>query len=429
MIIGLNPPTRTHIHHQRDREKGRPWQDAKGNTYGAIFTFEALEQDQQFSGTIQVMGNSENECLNITAELLEYLGQCQGTDGKLTVLLGRSRRSGYGGDALLELETKLRAQEFPDFWGTGAIKPALEVKKGNVFRILFTSPCIIRDPDTGQIDPAALPKVLESHFRNRAEICSQYSSFTILGGFNRKWHLEHPQVLAVAPGSVVVCHAQTDLSSQDLLDVQHEGLGERLEDGFGRFLILDGLFGELFLSPPESAVSEPSCSPPAVVSVIEENIMKKYVIQAIEKIAYQLAKSASNIPGTSLLGRLRTPLRGRPQDARKMFQIWLKGDERNRLKKPAMEQLEQCKMKSDDTTVTLKEWLVKVLLLDGEECTENEAYKVLRNELSLQRIAGRLWITSRDKLDVVVKKYVDNLVIRLVDSVLANLAVRKKLSR
>ena len=58
--------------------------------------------------------------------------------------------------------------------------------------------------------------------------------FTEAGGYNRTWGLSLPQRPALAAGSVVLLRAQQELPLDLLLAVEHEGLGERRIDGFGR---------------------------------------------------------------------------------------------------------------------------------------------------------------------------------------------------
>ncbi|MCS7316564.1 MAG: hypothetical protein NZ554_13920, partial [Bryobacteraceae bacterium] len=136
------PRVDARIHHQRDRIKGRAWKDA-GGSHGAIFTYEFLEAGQTFRGLIQFMPSAA-ECEYRLRDL--FSGPIE---------IGRSRRAGYGGDARIEfLDTGPR-----EYAGAHRLLDR-SLARDERFRILLVSPCVIRDPFTGQADPAAMEPCL-----------------------------------------------------------------------------------------------------------------------------------------------------------------------------------------------------------------------------------------------------------------------------
>ncbi|HQH74104.1 MAG TPA: hypothetical protein PK360_18660, partial [bacterium] len=219
------------LHHQRDRKKGRAWKEVNKEgqeiPHGAIFAFEFLDAGQSFQGMIQVGAETGEECDHIESRLKELLPG--------PILVGRSRRAGYGGMAAIrwgepgEREVMGAGRE-----GWQPVSEDIPAEKQ--FRLLLTSACIVRNPQTGQVDPAALENNLQELLVNRAKLIRKRWSFETVGSFNRKWRLETPQVPAVAAGSVFVFQAAQTIPFPELVRLEHEGLGGRKEEGYGRIL-------------------------------------------------------------------------------------------------------------------------------------------------------------------------------------------------
>ncbi len=402
----LQPKMSGRIHHQRDRKKGRAWKDRNGATHGAIFAFECIDAGQSFQGMVQVCGATEKEMDRTEKRIKALLGQ--------TILIGRSRRAGYGGMAMLQ-------------WGKGQTREVLgvgrdglrpvggDISQGTSFRLLLASACIVRHPTTGQMDPAALPELIEARLEGRAKVAWRRWAFTPIGGFNRKWRLELPQVLAVSAGSVFVLKAGQDIQVGDLWAIENEGLGERREEGYGRVLFLDAPLSVLSLKKPEKTVpiSAGDRQPPQLVLQIEARIVRTRLAKEIEQKAADVARSARNLPSNSLIGRLRTPLRGKPEVAIETLKRWLRdGSDAERLKKPALEQLERCRM---DGNSDLAHWIL--------EATDRD--KIL-SWLNSEVLAQRCHIVSEESAKGILKEKPQEISVKLIDAVLAALAVRNK---
>src|SRR5205807_1368856 len=88
VLMAGNPAMTGRTHQQRDRTVGRPTA-----TTGSIFRFEALDAGQEFHGLLAVTAEDESAIGHDTGLIQDVLGT--------TLLLGRSRRAGYGGAARL----------------------------------------------------------------------------------------------------------------------------------------------------------------------------------------------------------------------------------------------------------------------------------------------------------------------------------------
>lgn len=407
----VQPELSARIHHQRDRKKGRAWKDKQGETHGAIFAFESLDAGQSLKGIIQVRGDSEEECLRIEDRIKGLLGD--------SILVGRSRRAGYGGMARVQWETG-RKREVEGV-GTEGFRPVTgDIKTGTEFRLLLTSGCIAHDPVTGQMDPGGLESLIGQALGDRATLVRKRWAFETIGGFNRKWCLETPQVLAVAGGSVLVLRTNQDIPADDLRCIEDEGLGERKEEGYGRLLFLDAPMKSVSLHRPDepSPSREVEGNPPQLVSTIENRILDAQINKKIEQTAARFAQSASAIrlPTNSLIGRLRTPLRGDPQAAIATLKDWLKGDNgKNRLKRPAMDQLDRCRIGMDGDKSSLARWL--------EYATDKDK---LSNWLQVATIAQQCHIVSEQSARQFLEGKSEELSVRLIDAVLAAMAIRNK---
>jgi CRISPR-associated protein Csx10 len=169
-----------------------------------------------------------------------------------------------------------------------------------------------------------------------------------------------PQRGALAAGSVLLLRADGAVPAERLQDVEHRGLGDRRIDGFGRCVFLDAPTDKVRLKATPQADPAPAPTgqdPPPLVRTIERRIAEARVHAEIEDVAATIARSAVNIPTTSLLGRLRVPLRGDPKVGLAELARWLKPEDGSgpkrgeRLRRPAIDQLTGCRVKLPDNSV------------------------------------------------------------------------------
>lgn len=335
--LRVQPKLGSRIHQQRDRERGRAWKEDINDrevAHGTIFIYEYLEAGQEFDGFVIVEGRTEAECTERENTVKRVLSQ--------PIWLGRSRRAGYGGDALIEWRNLCDRE----VRGEGVLSN--DIKPSDRFRVLLTSPYIGRNPKTGQVDPSYLEQELFEALGGKADVLERCWSFGLAGGFNRKWRLEVPQAYTCAEGSVLLLEARQSIQLSELLAVEHKGLGERRIEGFGRIV---------FLRPPVRKVVVGQFSyknipeieiipeiPPEIVSFVERRIVKRALEkEIIEKAAY-IAKRCNELLHPSLLGRLRNMLRNEPNQALKTLQDWLEKKNPSASHQAAINKLNRCKI-------------------------------------------------------------------------------------
>ena len=403
--LRVQPVRGSRIHQQRDRSRGRAWKeerDGREEAHGGIFAFEFLDAGQEFDGFVQVRGDDAAICDSLISAVRNALAE--------RILLGRSRRAGYGGDATITWSTS-RDREVDGQGLVGGDLPA-----DAVFRALLTSPYVGRDPETGQMDPSQIEREIAATLADRVSILRRRWRFDLAGGFNRKWRLELPQALACAAGSVLVLKAIAPIPFADLLAVEHSGLGERRAEGFGRLVFLRAPFQRLALRTP-SAVARPAPTgqPPALVRFVEARILDSAIDRAIKEEAARLARSAKASPSPSLLGRLRTAMRGEPESALGTLRTWLAQEGPHRLKRPAMDQLERCRIGSGER---LSGWL--------REMAGGQNDQPLETLLRLDALVQRSHVGSEATARAHRVSRTLGIRARLVDSTLAALARKQR---
>lgn len=222
------PVTRYNYHTWRkNRLKGRA---VDGN--GTIFVYEALEAGQTFEG--RLLGSQED--LTALLDCLEW-----SKESSLSLRLGRSRSTQYGGSATLEL-----TEEKP-------IRFEREVKTSSLD--FSETPLVITMLSPGLFQDELGYPTLEFPVSELQEIINQVVSeckVTLenpqnrfvkkitVGGYSSVWRLPRPQWPAVQAGSVFIFNIRgvTPEALQDaLLEIEAASLGLRTGEGFGRFAL------------------------------------------------------------------------------------------------------------------------------------------------------------------------------------------------
>lgn len=397
------------VHQQRYRPKGRAYTDPVTNeARGTIFTYEALEASLKFRGVVAISGQNQVEIDTRLAQVKTALGE--------KVYLGRSRRARYGGEALVSAWSLVGVQGEREAEGrTGLIRGDLNA--GQNFRMFLTADYIGRRSDTGQVDPTWFAAELIHRLEGRVEVLRLRWAFRLVGGYNRTWGLQLPQVLTLRAGSVVILKAQRLISYSDLLAIEQSGLGERRAEGFGRVLFLENRGTNVgTVNAPSSSLSDPPALPaPELVHQMQQRILMDAVEQRIIEVAAGIAGSASSIPSPSLLGRLRVPLRGGAADPLTTLRQWLSGTDQERLRRPAMKQLDVCRINADGRK-TLSDWL--------KLAAEADSAAHLERLLNFTRIAQTHYVESENaaKTRLIEQVTLLQIRVRLIDAVLALLA-------
>lgn len=419
------PDIRARLHQQRDRKKGRPWKERKNGedkSHGAIFAYEYLEAGQAFRGAIQLRPEAADARERIKTLLK-----------KAPLLVGRSRRAGYGGEADIQFKPEPVGRE------NGAISGELrrDVAPGDEFRLRTLSACVVRDPATGQLDPVALETAVLKRLEDRAEVVRRRWAFERVAGFNRKWRLETPQALAVAAGSVLVLRATKAIPLADLQEIVHEGLGERLVDGFGRVIFLEQPKEPASIYFKEQDAKKPNASPETgavsdkdrrTLIFLETRLVLDAARAELDAAASELAQKGGSI-SNSLVGRLRGLFRNANDTetahaALGNLAIWCGNDKRTALKQTARNQLENCKVNRQD----LLGWLGDLAKCEADEAgweTLKQA-SVSASTDGLNRVAEENRLTKKTAAQAILHEQAPLLGVYLADAVLAAMARKNR---
>lgn len=392
------------IHHQRHREMGRPVE-------GGLFVYESLDAGQMFRGLIAVEGEGKAQ----TDARIQAIRDATGE----TLLLGRSRRAGYGGHATVDWGTP-RARELE---GRAGLVNA-DLSPGDAFRLLALSDLLVRDPETGALDPSALGELLETEpgpLDGRVTVERSHLAFRPVGGFNRTWGLELPQALAVRAGSVLVLRAREPIPRDDLLALERTGLGERLPEGFGRIAFFDPPAEQPIVLPPaaEERPSRPE-EVPDQVHRMEERLLDEALRRRVLEVAAERIRRAdpARLPSPSLLSRLRAPLRSGPAGLAGL-RTWL-GDSDQSLRSKARQALDHARIGGWERGRTpLLSWLRKTLAMEPAD---------LSSRLGLERLAQRNHLVDEESARKVLdtETTLERARWRLIDQVLALAALEAR---
>lgn len=410
--------TGARIHQQRDRVKGRSWTDKDEQPHGTIFSYTYLEAGQTFSGVIQVAADAADDIERLK-KLLEQ-----------PILVGRSRRAGYGGEAKLNWRGEAD-REFTDL--RESVRE--DIPEGERFRVMLTSAYVGRHPQTGQIDPTALDHELNEVLGGAATIEHRRWAFETVGGFNRKWALETPQVMAVRGGSVLVLRATQPLEWAKLEAVEHAGLGERRAEGFGRLVFLwhSGATDVGFKKDEEKEdlPNLPAGSAHAQheqVQFLETRLMLTAARAELDRVAQQdLVQDAAKLPTSSLLGRLRGLVRGvldeqSASDALKTLHTWC-GQGKTALKEIAQKQLRACTLGKEQQ---LLGWLTAIAASTDTESGWAALLKATGSAASMGSLAEKHYLTDQSTAQAILEENAQILKTYLIDAVLTEMTKKNR---
>jgi CRISPR-associated protein Csx10 len=226
-VVLYKEKRRINIHNMRDRKKGRGIDGS-----GAVFRYDALDAGQTFQGVI--LCDHPDDVAKIKP-LLE----------PKDIWLGGSQSAGYGHTTI-----KIIPNEEEINWHE--VETPLEDREDReLLRITLLSDLILRDrwsqyvamppmqliTEEGEQEVDPLTQLLEQLLEVKLEPQSSFISSLVVGGFNRKWGLPLPQVPALAAGSLFVFKYEGELNIDRIRTLEHQGIGERRVDGFGRVAV------------------------------------------------------------------------------------------------------------------------------------------------------------------------------------------------
>ena len=310
-----------------------------------VFVYESLDAGQTFSGAVAVPEH-RTDLQNILRTVLA---------GNLW--LGRSARSGYGGAPRVE---------------TGALEVVepggnhKTIGKGEQFRVRLTSEAVLRDPITGQHDPAALAAALEALFNGIASLVTFEGTPAVcikqerVVGYHRLWRTHRGEFPCAAAGSVALFQSLEELSKEKIAALQAVPLGERVAEGGGCFVIepLDSyLTLKTATAVSNRAVEMPTVPVPDQLKEAQRRLYRAEIAQLIAQQAQELAGKAGRLPSVSLIQRLRIPLRS--PNWRGTYRQWLNPNPSGKeqelvLKKAALDPLKKAVINGERMTDFLR---------------------------------------------------------------------------
>ncbi len=214
-IVKAEIKTRITVHNQRDAKKGRATEEN-----GAIYRYESVEKGTKFGGVII---SNTTDFLNQIMPLLE----------NAEITIGGSRTGGYGSAKVsLNQIIDTNYQESKRNKNIESSLKGIEIRddKETLFSITLLSNALIRD-ENGQFQANL---VLEN-----TEIVPNktFKKSELVGGFNRKWGVQLPQMLSIKAGSVFTFKTHSKIEASTIQGWLNEGIGERKLDGFGRIAV------------------------------------------------------------------------------------------------------------------------------------------------------------------------------------------------
>ena len=324
--------TELNYHHARakDRSKGRAL-GAEEPDGGAFFTYEAIQAGQSFQGA--VLG-SENDLKSLKIWL-------QGGQ----IRIGRSRSAQYGeadfewlDDAPQELNERVE-------WDGFVEQQTHDVADSGKCLIITTLSPLLAVNDYGhpetRFPESELANALDLD-TSELKLCSSYTRTEVIGGYNSHLRLPRQQWPAIAPGSVFVFNTEQSLDPERLLQLEHNGLGLRKGEGYGRIAV--NRQGNLQLweetqlddSDRQNRLDAPDSEIPQSVQGLLYGVVRSRCLTDMQQHAMACAERPQKVPSNALLGRLRLFLQ---QDA--------PVESLKNLRKPAKEGLVDCRINID----------------------------------------------------------------------------------
>ncbi|WP_041234016.1 RAMP superfamily CRISPR-associated protein [Cylindrospermum stagnale] len=369
---------RINIHNLRDRSKGRSTESE-----GEIFRYDAIDAGQTFQGVILCDEANEEIICNLLSPS--------------DIWLGGSRSAGYGHVEISQVNSC-------DSWNEVGI-PSENRISDNILKVTLLSDLILRD-EWGQY--AAIPptnllsEVLEIYLDKPR---SAYMDSIFIGGFNRKWGLPIPQVLAVKAGSVFV-YENAQINPEKINILETEGIGERREEGFGRVAVNWCTEKKITAKKPQIKVTltKPQFKTPESCELARE-IGERILRQKLEQLLLtqiELHRLQVNQMTNSQLSRLIIVARqALDKNSREPLDSLF-----SQLTQNARSQYEGTKLGNQSLKKTIKQWLdsprkwmgteIQDILIGDEKCSLSDS---LAMEYTLRLIMAVAKNATKEKAD------------------------------
>lgn len=207
---------------KQGREGDNAQNDGGGEDPGTVFRYEALAAGQLFSAQILCDDSADAEVLHTLLEADDELH------------LGGARSAGYGRTRIESVKLRDTEEDNPEDWAEVTSGEPVEPDR---LIMTFLSDALLRNTN-GQYatDATAVCQATARQLNiapSALKVRKAFIGRTHVGAFNRRWGLPTTQAAAVQMGSVVVLNA-SDLTTDQIWQLEWQGIGERRVEGFGR---------------------------------------------------------------------------------------------------------------------------------------------------------------------------------------------------
>lgn len=343
--------TERNYHHARadDRRKGRAL-GAEVPNGGAFFRYEAIQADQKFQGA--VLGSKDD--LNALQAWLQ---------GVQSIGIGRSRSAQYGeakfewiDDTPQDLNRVAEWDGFVERQDDGKNEPPC---LDGCLIVTTLSPLLTINAN-GHPDARFPERELADALgidTSELTLSRSYTRTEVIGGYHTHLRLPRQQWPAIASGNVFMFCTKKALNGARLLQLEHDGLGLRKGEGYGRIAVnrqkaldLTGC-GEIQLDDPrrQDLLNAPAEVPQSIQELLR-GVVRMCCLAEMQQRAMDVARAAKNIPSNAQLGRLRLFLQ---QDS--------PADSLEDLRDPAKEGLTNCRINTREADMR---WLSGQTLYD-----------------------------------------------------------------
>lgn len=185
-----------------------------------LFRYEALERGQVFAGYITFSPEEEG----YEAEMTQWLED-------RVFYIGGSKGSGYGQCQVVKVTStehcpEKSSQELPNEWQNGE------------FYLVLTSDLVYRSRSGDMVEKPDEDVVAEALGVESVQLLESYLQTRDVESFNQKWQTRTPGYRSVKAGGVYRYGFTGTLTSQAVDKFMENGLGQGVEEGYGRCMVL-----------------------------------------------------------------------------------------------------------------------------------------------------------------------------------------------
>jgi CRISPR-associated protein Csx10 len=237
-----------------------------------LFQYEYINQGQQFDGFVII---DDSGLLSLVTDIFSE------TDN--VWYIGGSKGSGYGQCCISDVGEQDKEFEF-----------SIQSTNG-YFYLMFLSDAIIRDENgnlTSEIPVELIQKNTGLEDVNRVDMAVRLVN---IGGYNQKMRSTLQQYSSIGAGSIFKYQCRGTIQPESLKQWIDQGIGERRQDGYGRFTMFNDLDFKFFEKDrPSNAVETAICMSEKGLELILKRIFDNKLKTALKADMLTLTTKFSN---------------------------------------------------------------------------------------------------------------------------------------